>query len=115
VRQSRPAASDIGTKSKLARLNSLEMAGRAVLGENPDYMSERAPTVSISNKDGNGFAPALFSLAAPRCPKPRPAPGPGRVGSSSVAGAVKPSKTRRRPVLVLRGGPAKFFLLWMSV
>jgi hypothetical protein len=47
VRQSRPAASDIGTKSKLARLNSLEMAGRAVLGENPDYMSERAPTVSI--------------------------------------------------------------------
>jgi hypothetical protein len=32
----------------LARLNSPEMAGRAVLGENPDYMSERAPTVSIS-------------------------------------------------------------------
>jgi hypothetical protein len=47
VRQSRPAASDIGTNSKIARLNSLEMAGRAVLGENPDSTSERAPTVSI--------------------------------------------------------------------
>jgi hypothetical protein len=33
------------------------------------------------------------------------------VGSSSVAGAVKPSKTRRRPVLVLRGGPPNSFVM----
>ena len=45
MRQSRPAAPDIGTKPKIARWNSLEMAGRA--GRTPDYMSERAPTVSF--------------------------------------------------------------------